>query len=257
MWLPRLFLLLVAILFASLVILPASAFPTKRRDELASEQLDVRDSILYNNGLTKLEHDRNIGWIFHFSENFGYGLRPKSTDVPPVHDENVRKRDDPTFPNSEAFGFDQETLNKITRIAKALPSFEEIDSDDGAEDDRSMTLDEETLFFEFNEFNIEESRVKDWFMAWTITKPHHPTFANHTELAAFTGQFLHSLNVDCNFWEHSCTGMITQQEIQRLYPGPENRTRARRIFFLTMMLINKTRHHSMKLVCIPRYLDQQ
>ena len=96
---------------------------------------------------------------------------------------------------------------------------------------------DEKHFFQFNAENFYCSNVVEWYANWTIQKQTDPEWkAGEGKLGGewklFAADFTDDYNFDCSAARASCMDVATRWELQRIHPGPENREKVRRIFFV-------------------------
>ena len=94
-------------------------------------------------------------------------------------------------------------------------------------------------YFRFWEKNIDQSMVKEWYAAWTAEVQDNDWFQdkeNMGEWKTFVRMYMNTYNFNCNMGSAVCNGILTQNELQRIYPGSKNRPLVRRILFVGIMM---------------------
>jgi hypothetical protein len=92
-------------------------------------------------------------------------------------------------------------------------------------------------YFEFSEENIEKSGVIDWYSRWTIEarEKYIDKYRDLGEWRLFYRWWLQEYDFRCGYDFASCTEEKSRQDIQKIYPGEENKNLARKIYFVTRM----------------------
>ncbi|KAH7395873.1 hypothetical protein BKA64DRAFT_71854 [Cadophora sp. MPI-SDFR-AT-0126] len=90
---------------------------------------------------------------------------------------------------------------------------------------------EDIDYFRFSSKNIILSRADDWYAAWTVTRQNDPEWAELGEWKLFAKDFAQTYNFECDLTFGSCVNYPSLGDLQRMWPGSENRALVRRIFF--------------------------
>jgi hypothetical protein len=110
-------------------------------------------------------------------------------------------------------------------------------------------------YFHFTAENFYCSNVVEWYANWTIQKQTSPEWKELGEWKSFGSDFLQDYNLNCGAALATCHDTATRWELQRMYPGPENLERVRRIFFVLNMYNLFHEYESSMEVCSPATLQ--
>jgi hypothetical protein len=97
-----------------------------------------------------------------------------------------------------------------------------------------MHINDEDYFY-FTEKNLNDSKVKLWYPVWTVIRQADPDWNELGEWKLFYHDFEHTKNFECSIETSTCKGALSLQDLQKLYPGDENRPLVRRIYFVSLM----------------------
>lgn len=95
----------------------------------------------------------------------------------------------------------------------------------------------EAAFFEFSEENIRKSEVIDWYARWTIEarEKYFEKLISLGEWRLFYRWWLLEYDFRCGYDFKGCLNAKNREDIQKIYPGEENRNLVRKIYFVTLM----------------------
>jgi hypothetical protein len=85
-------------------------------------------------------------------------------------------------------------------------------------------------YFRFSEQNLEDSRIAQWYAAWTMMRQSDPEWKELGEWPIFARDVFNTYNFECGLGFASCLDKLSLSEIQRLWPESE-RPLVRRIYF--------------------------
>jgi hypothetical protein len=88
-------------------------------------------------------------------------------------------------------------------------------------------------FYDFTAENIKESRVSEWYAAWSIERQNSSSRQDHGEWEEFAREFMGASNFMCTLGNPACLGISSLHEIEERYP--EHPTFVRRIYFVLHM----------------------
>jgi hypothetical protein len=109
----------------------------------------------------------------------------------------------------------------------------------------------DSAFFEFSEENIRDSEVIEWYGRWSV-EARDKFLENYIELGEwrlFYRWWLQEYDFRCGYDFAGCLNSKNREDIQRIYPGEENRNLVRRIYFITLMYEYLHQHTRMMEVC--------
>ncbi|KAK0101373.1 hypothetical protein ONS95_006548 [Cadophora gregata] len=90
---------------------------------------------------------------------------------------------------------------------------------------------EDIDYFRFSSKNIILSRADDWYAAWTVARQNDTDWAELGEWKLFAKDFAQTYNFECDLTFGACVNYPSLGDLQRMWPGAENRPLVRRIFF--------------------------
>ena len=135
--------------------------------------------------------------------------------------------------NCQPLKFDETSRSRISRrLSRQINS-------DGLSNSSSRTAcwERDADFFEFSEKNILESEIFEWYARWTVEvmdkKPQQ--YTEHGEWRMFYRWWLQEYDFRCGYDFSACRNAKNREDVQKMYPGEENRELVRRIYFVTLM----------------------
>jgi hypothetical protein len=95
----------------------------------------------------------------------------------------------------------------------------------------------DAAFFEFSEENIRDSEVIEWYARWSVEarEKYLEKFTNVGEWRLFYRWWLQEYDFRCGYDFAGCLNAKNREDIQKTYPGEENRNLVRKIYFVTLM----------------------
>lgn len=154
---------------------------------------------------------------------------------PPTDFSNVTIKQNCTLQNLNLSSISR--MNVLGRVSRRLSRRQASDNRDLHPQSWISCFQRDAEFFEFSEENIRSSEVIEWYGRWTVeARDKQPQkYTQHGEWRLFYRWWLQEYDFRCGYDFAVCRNAKNREDVQKMYPGEENRSLVRRIYFITLM----------------------